>query len=373
MVQIIPGWESSGAKPADSSASRPLAGSPSAQPTSMSPPRSVKSTTTVTPSVSVHPPPETTCASAGDAPRASAAVVSGSRAAAAKNRKDLAGPTSRVGEGCIATFQGGSRRVRPRTVRGSRSPQSATGRGAGLGRCSGSPACRLTVAGQRRSCTGFPWLHGLCSCAPSVPPPVRERPRSCWPAHQPLRHAGGMRIYTGTGDDGSTGRWLGGRVAKTDAVVVACGDVDELVALLGVARAGCEDAGLAQVLLRLQRELFVLGADLSVNPRHRDRLEPGRSLVTAEDVAGLEQLIDECVAAHPLRPVFIVPGATLLSAYLDHARTVARRAERATLAARAARAHVRAAVAHYLNRLSDLLFVLARQAAGDAEEPASHD
>lgn len=182
-----------------------------------------------------------------------------------------------------------------------------------------------------------------------------------------------MRIYTGTGDDGSTGRWLGGRVAKTDAVVIACGDVDELVALLGVARASCDDAALEQVLLRLQRELFVLGADLSVNPKHRDRLEPGRSLVTAADVAGLEQLIDECVAAHPLRPVFIVPGATLLSAYLDHARTVARRAERATLAARDAGAQVSDAVAHYLNRLSDLLFVLARQAAGDAEEPASHD
>lgn len=182
-----------------------------------------------------------------------------------------------------------------------------------------------------------------------------------------------MRIYTGTGDDGSTGRWLGGRVAKTDALVVACGDVDEVVALLGVARAQCDEADLAEVLLRRQRELFVLGADLSVNPAHRDRLQPGTSLLTAEDVAGLEQLIDACVAAHPLRPVFIVPGATLLSAQLDHARTVARRAERTTLAARDCGAPVSDAVARYLNRLSDLLFVLARQAAGDAEEPASHD
>lgn len=182
-----------------------------------------------------------------------------------------------------------------------------------------------------------------------------------------------MRIYTGTGDDGSTGRWLGGRVAKTDAVVLACGDVDELVALLGVARAAGTDPELASVLLRLQRELFVLGADLSVNPDHRDRLEPGTSLLTEENVAGLEQLIDDRVAAHPLRPVFIVPGATLLSAHLDHARTVARRAERATLAARDAGAPVSDAVARYLNRLSDLLFVLARQSAGDAEEPASHD
>lgn len=182
-----------------------------------------------------------------------------------------------------------------------------------------------------------------------------------------------MRIYTGTGDDGSTGRWLGGRVAKTDAVVIACGDVDELVALLGVARAACADPALADVVLRLQRELFVLGADLSVNPDHRDRLAPGTSLLTEDDAAGLEQLIDECVAMHPLRPVFIVPGATLPSAHLDHARTVARRAERAALAARAAGATVSDAVARYLNRLSDLLFVLARQAAGEAEEPASHD
>lgn len=182
-----------------------------------------------------------------------------------------------------------------------------------------------------------------------------------------------MRIYTGTGDDGSTGRWLGGRVAKTEAVVAACGDVDELVALLGVARAGAADPELASVLLRLQRELFILGADLSVNPDHRDRLEPGTSQVTEKNVAGLEQLIDDCVATHPLRPVFIVPGATLLSARLDHARTVARRAERSTIAARESGAPVSDAVAGYLNRLSDLLFVLARQAAGDAEEPASHD
>src|SRR5699024_525426 len=208
----------------------------------------------------------------------------------------------------------------------------------------GAPARRRAGSRLRDSAGVAPASPGSTACA--VVPLVshlrqmRSHGGGGWSAHQPLRHAGGMRIYTGTGDDGSTGRWLGGRVAKTDAVVVACGDTDELVALLGVARASCEDAALAQVLLRLQRELFVLGADLSVNPKHRNRLEPGRSLVTAEDVAGLEQLIDDCVAAHPLRPVFIVPGATLLSAYLDQARTVARRAERATLAARDAGAQV---------------------------------
>lgn len=191
-----------------------------------------------------------------------------------------------------------------------------------------------------------------------------------------------VKIYTRTGDDGTTGLFLGGRVSKADVLLEATGDVDETVALLGVARAACPPGAgdstpgagpLAELLLRLQRELFVVGADLATHPDRRDRLVDGVSRVTAAMVAALESQIDALVAARPLRPVFIVPGANPLSADLDHARTVTRRAERHALAARAGGHPVSEAVTRYLNRLSDLLFVLARGAAGEVEEPVSHE
>jgi cob(I)alamin adenosyltransferase len=180
------------------------------------------------------------------------------------------------------------------------------------------------------------------------------------------------RIYTRTGDDGTTGQFLGGRVSKADPLVDACGDVDEAVALLGVARAGCADTEPADLLLRLQRELFVVGADLATHPQRRHHLTDGVSRVTPVMVADLEALIDRLVTERPLRPVFVVPGATPLSAAVDHARTVVRRAERHAVGAREGGRTVSATALEYLNRLSDLLFVLARRAAGDAEEPASH-
>lgn len=181
------------------------------------------------------------------------------------------------------------------------------------------------------------------------------------------------RIYTGTGDDGSTGLFLGGRASKGDVLVDAYGDVDEAVAVLGVARAGCTDAALGERLLGLQRELFVVAADLATHPDRRGHLVDGVSRVSASMVAALERLIDDLVAERPLRPVFVVPGATPTSASLDHARTVVRRAERHVVAARAGGHPVAQAALTYLNRLSDLLFVLARHAAGEAEEPASHE
>lgn len=179
------------------------------------------------------------------------------------------------------------------------------------------------------------------------------------------------RIYTKTGDDGTTGAFLGGRVSKADKLVDAYGDVDEAVAVIGVARSGCPDPRLAELLLRLQRDLFVVGADLAVNPARRERLTPGVSLVIPEMVHGLERLIDSLVAERPLRPVFIVPGATPTSAAIDHARTVVRRAERHVVRAGELGHTVNPEAVRYLNRLSDLLFVVARNAAGDEEEAAS--
>lgn len=180
------------------------------------------------------------------------------------------------------------------------------------------------------------------------------------------------KIYTKTGDDGSTGLLFGGRVSKGDALVDAYGDIDEAVSALGVARVACADAEVAALVLRLQRGLFVAAADLAANPRRREQLEPGLSRVEPELVDEVEQAIDRLVAARPLRPVFVVPGADPTSAALDLARAVVRRAERHTVRAAAEGHHVSPLVVAYLNRLGDLVYVLARGAAGDGEEPASH-
>jgi cob(I)alamin adenosyltransferase len=178
------------------------------------------------------------------------------------------------------------------------------------------------------------------------------------------------RIYTRQGDDGTTGLLYGGRVSKADRVTEACGTVDEAVAILGLARAHASDPADSDELLGLQRELFVVGADLATNPGERGKLEPGVSLVTEEMTERLEARIDKLVAAHPLPNAFVVPGANPASASLDVARGVVRRAERRAVEIRDSGAEVNDAVLRYLNRLSDLLFILAREAAGETE-PAS--
>lgn len=181
-------------------------------------------------------------------------------------------------------------------------------------------------------------------------------------------------IYTKLGDDGSTGRLFGGRLSKADVLVDACGDIDETVTALGVAREALgDDPELSGLVLHLQRHLFVVAADLIANPRARDQLAAGISRVGPEMADDLERTIDRLVAVQPLQPVFVVPGANRASAALDFARAVSRRAERQVVRARSTGCQVSPDVATYLNRLSDLLYVLARQTAGDDEEPLSHD
>jgi cob(I)alamin adenosyltransferase len=177
------------------------------------------------------------------------------------------------------------------------------------------------------------------------------------------------RIYTRTGDDGTTGLLYGGRVRKDDLVTEAYGTTDEAVAALGVARALMGGAA-GEEILGLQRDLFVVGADLATNPEERGRLEPGVSLVTAAMTERLEGWIDAEVAARPLPQMFIVPGANPVSAALDVARGVVRRAERRVVALEGAEGAVNPEVRRYLNRLSDLLFVLARREAGESEPPS---
>jgi cob(I)alamin adenosyltransferase len=178
------------------------------------------------------------------------------------------------------------------------------------------------------------------------------------------------RIYTRTGDDGTTGLLYGGRVSKADPATEAYGTVDEAVAAIGVARAICEDPALNHELLGFQRDLFVVGADLATNPGQRSKLEPEVSLVTDEMVRRLEERIDALAAEHPLPSAFVVPGASPASAALDVARSITRRAERRVVELRDHGAEVSEAVLRYLNRLSDLLFVVARWQAGESE-PAS--
>jgi cob(I)alamin adenosyltransferase len=177
------------------------------------------------------------------------------------------------------------------------------------------------------------------------------------------------RIYTKTGDDGTTGLLYGGRVPKDDAATSAYGTTDEAVAVLGVARA-VADSRMAEEILALQRELFVVGADLATNPEGRAKLEGGVSLVTAQMTERLEKRIDDLVGERSLPNAFIVPGANAVSASLDHARSVVRRAERNVVAFEREGREVNPEVRRYLNRLSDLLFVLARRAAGE-DEPTS--
>jgi cob(I)alamin adenosyltransferase len=177
------------------------------------------------------------------------------------------------------------------------------------------------------------------------------------------------RIYTKTGDDGTTGLLYGGRVAKDDAATEAYGTTDEALAVLGMARASA-DRELAEEILALQRELFIVGADLATNPAERVKLQPGVSLVTADMAERLERRIDELVAERALPQAFIVPGANGGSAALDLARSVIRRAERNVVALEREGREVNPEVRRYLNRLSDLVFVLARRQAGE-DEPLS--
>lgn len=180
-----------------------------------------------------------------------------------------------------------------------------------------------------------------------------------------------MRIYTKTGDDGTTGLLYGGRISKAAHATEAYGSVDEAVAALGLAR-GLAGSGspVSSVILELQRELFVVGADLATNPDERHKLKPGVSLITAEMVEALEERIDQAVEEHALPTEFIVPGANAVSAALDIARTAVRRAERRAVDMKDAGETVSSDALRYLNRLSDLLFVLARAEAGGPEEPS---
>jgi cob(I)alamin adenosyltransferase len=181
-------------------------------------------------------------------------------------------------------------------------------------------------------------------------------------------------VATTRGDDGTTGLLYGGeRITKDDARAEAYGSIDEAVAALGLARAnlgvkrrtgtlGPSLGGLADVILRLQRELFVVGAELATNPEAWPRLENDRTRVSEEMVRGLEETLVDLEHHLDMPREFVVPGETITSAALELARTIVRRAERRAVGLARDGLVPGEHLIPYLNRLADLIWVLARAA-----------
>ena len=179
-----------------------------------------------------------------------------------------------------------------------------------------------------------------------------------------------VRIYTKKGDDGTTSLWYGGRVPKHHGRTDAYGSLDEACSQLGLARALCGDGEqeLAADILRLQDDLFVAGAELATAPEAAERLEDGISRTSEEMVVWMEERIDRYMAEVELPPKFVIPGGNRLSAQLDVARTVIRRAERRISALGVEGELAGETVIHLVNRASDLAYAMARFA--DVDDPA---
>ncbi len=188
-----------------------------------------------------------------------------------------------------------------------------------------------------------------------------------------------MDIYTRKGDDGTTGLLYGGRVRKDDPRPAAYGDIDEAQSAVGIARAHAAasvpleahavDATdeLIGLLVGIERDLWVAMAELATAEGNRHKLTAGTSLVTESMVTHLESTIDDVMGRFESPTEFVVPGETVVSAHLDLARTVVRRAERSSLRA----ADDGSFVIAYLNRLSDLLWALARWQEGNSRTTRS--
>ncbi len=170
------------------------------------------------------------------------------------------------------------------------------------------------------------------------------------------------RLWTGKGDDGTSGLYFGGREPKSSARFDAIGAADEAQAAIGMARAElAARSEVDELLVAVERDLWVLMAELATDEANRHKLEAGSTLVSAEMVAALEAHIESIAARFELPAEFVVPGQDRASALLDVARTVVRRAERAAVPVAVAGS----SVIPYLNRLSSLLWTLARWVEGE--------
>ncbi|MFQ5802216.1 MAG: cob(I)yrinic acid a,c-diamide adenosyltransferase [Candidatus Methylomirabilales bacterium] len=168
-----------------------------------------------------------------------------------------------------------------------------------------------------------------------------------------------MKIYTKRGDQGETSLFDGTRVSKHDSRVEAYGDVDELNALLGTVRAFLTDQEISEILASIQRDLFAIGAQLA-DPKFGQRKQKEKADLTEARVKELEETIDRCETELPPLKHFILPGGSHAGSLLHLGRTICRRAERRAVALKQQGTPVPPIVVIYINRLSDLLFVLAR-------------
>ncbi len=178
-------------------------------------------------------------------------------------------------------------------------------------------------------------------------------------------------IVTKTGDRGQTGLLYGGRVSKTDLRTEAYGAVDETISALGLARALTRHDTRRSTILRVQRELFTVGAELATDASQYDTLRQHFLVGTEAMTQQLEDEIGRLEAVVPLADAFVIPGGTSAGAALDVARTVCRRAERRIVAVQEAGMLPNPEVLRYMNRLSDLLFMLARAEEGKASTPVT--
>tara|TARA_Y100000758_G_scaffold144777_1_gene102610 strand:+ start:618 stop:1181 length:564 start_codon:yes stop_codon:yes gene_type:complete len=169
-----------------------------------------------------------------------------------------------------------------------------------------------------------------------------------------------VKIYTRAGDKGETGLFFGGRVPKNDPRCEAYGSVDHVVSAMGTARAFCKDEKVKRIIIDIQNQLFTVGAELATLPENYDTMKDAYKIIVPEMVIELEQLIDELDSEVKLPPSFILPGASPGSAVLDLARTALREAERRILDVEELGQLVNRQIIPYVNRLSDLLFMLAR-------------
>ena len=176
-----------------------------------------------------------------------------------------------------------------------------------------------------------------------------------------------VKVYTKRGDDGTTGLLYGGRVDKDDLRTDAYGTVDEACSALGLARADlAEEPRWHDMVLAVQRQMFVLGAQLATHTDHWGQLTDGISRVTPDMITAMESQIDALTAEQALPQEFVVPGQRRAGAAIDLARTIVRRAERVVVAMLRREMLPDDLLVRYLNRLSDYLYVLARAVEGGA-------
>lgn len=169
-----------------------------------------------------------------------------------------------------------------------------------------------------------------------------------------------MKIYTKSGDQGDTSLLFGGRVSKTDLRCEAYGTTDTAVSAMGLARALCKNEWIKKILLTIQREMFIVGSELATDQSQYSTLKEKFSVVTADMVTQLEHCIDEINEQIDLPSAFIVPGSSPGSAALDLARGLVRESERRVIVLDQENKLKTKEILRYLNRMSDLLFMMAR-------------